>query len=175
MQTTLYSEPIAILSAGGTFEKIYDPIGGQLRLPNHSRLSQWAQQARLHCVYRIEEIFLKDSLDMVDADRRLLSQRIAQAKETRIVVIHGTDTMTDSAEVLAKHLRPEQVVVLTGAMVPASLEASDALINLGGAVAAVQLLPPGVWVSIQGQIFSALHVQKNRSLALFEPTSQYRS
>ena len=175
MQNTLYSEPIAILSAGGTFEKIYDPIEGQLRLPNHSRLSQWTQQARLHCVYRIEEVLLKDSLDMVDADRHLLSQRVSQAKELRIVIVHGTDTMTDSAQVLAKHLRPEQVVVLTGAMVPASLEDSDALINLGSAVAAVQLLTPGVWVSIQGQIFSASHVQKNRALALFEPTSQCRS
>ena len=175
MQTTLYSEPIAILSAGGTFEKVYDPIGGQLRLPNQSRLSQWAQQARLRCIHRIEEVLLKDSLDMVDADRHLLSQRVSQAKERRIVIVHGTDTMTDSAQVLAKHLRPEQVVVLTGAMVPASLEGSDALINLGSAIAAAQLMPPGVWVSIQGQIFSALHVQKNRALGLFEPTSQCRS
>jgi L-asparaginase len=175
MQTTLYSEPIAILSAGGTFEKIYDPIEGQLRLPKNSQLSRWAQQARLHCVYRTEEVLLKDSLDMDDADRRLLSQRVAQAEEGHIVIIHGTDTMTDSAQVLAKHLRPEQVVVLTGAMVPASLEDSDALINLGSALAAVQLLPPGLWISIQGQIFSALNVRKNRSLALFEPTSQCRS
>lgn len=175
MQTTLYSKPIAILSAGGTFEKIYDPIGGQLRLPNHSRLSQWAQQARLRCVHRIEEVLLKDSLDMVDADRHLLSQRVAQAKESRIVIVHGTDTMTDSAKVLAKQVRPEQIVVLTGAMVPASLEDSDALVNLGSAVAAVQLLTPGVWVSIQGEIFSALHVQKNRALGVFEPTSQCKS
>jgi L-asparaginase len=111
--------------------------------------------------------FLVDSLDMTDAQRSALCDQIRDCPETLVVVIHGTDTLVASAQETRKTKRPEQVVLFTGAMVPASCAGSDALFNLGMAMAAVQCQPPGVWVACSGRIFSADAVEKDRVLGRF--------
>lgn len=111
---------------------------------------------------------LIDSLEMTDDHRDLLAKTIATTPEKRMVVLHGTDTMVESAKVVMLHRKSDQVVVFTGAMVPASLEASDAMFNFGMATAAAQTLPPGVYIAMSGQVFKAGDVRKNRDAGVFE-------
>lgn len=120
---------------------------------------------------------LVDSLDMTSEQRHLLCQRIYSAPEDRLVIIHGTDTMVESALLTEKTKRESQVVVFTGAMVPASCANSDAIFNLGMAVAAAQLQPPGVWIACSGQIFRGDQVAKDRKNSKFivSSTSQYKT
>jgi L-asparaginase len=157
---------IALLSTGGTFEKIYDPLTGGLVF-TESGIVIWKNQCRLPENTRLVVPFLVDSLDMTDAQRSALCDQIRDCPETLVVVIHGTDTLVASAQEARKTKRPEQVVLFTGAMVPASCAGSDALFNLGMAMAAVQCQPPGVWVACSGRIFSADAVEKDRVLGRF--------
>ncbi|MFM1880060.1 MAG: hypothetical protein RLZZ344_294 [Pseudomonadota bacterium] len=164
---------IALLTTGGTFEKVYDPRSGSLGF-TESGIEAWKKQCWLPTNTRLEAPFLIDSLEMTDAQRSLLCARIREADETQIVVIHGTDTLVTSAQQAIQTKRPEQIVVFTGAMVPASCHPSDALFNLGMAMAAVQCLPPGVWVACSGRIFAADNVKKDRDQNRFV-TSQYKT
>jgi len=158
---------LLILSTGGTFEKVYRPDEGRLWF-TESRLSNWAQQCRLPASARTEVLMLVDSLDMTDAQRDQIADAVAQASEDRVVIIHGTDTMVNTAHSVMRRKRPDQVVVFTGAMVPASQPDSDALFNLGMAVAAAQTMASGTYVCMSGQIFPADQVQKNKALGRFE-------
>lgn len=115
---------------------------------------------------------LIDSLEMNQAHRNQLAETIATTPEDRIVVVHGTDTMVESAKTVMLRCRNTQIVVFTGAMVPASQENSDALFNLGMATAAAQVLNPGIYIAMSGQIFSADKVSKNRERGVFESTQQ---
>lgn len=160
--------PIALLSTGGTFEKIYDPLMGLLGF-TESGIAAWKTQCRLPENTRLAVPFLVDSLEMTDGQRSALCRQIRDCAETLVVVIHGTDTLVASAKAAVKTKRPEQVVVFTGAMVPASCAASDALFNLGMAMAAVQCQPPGVWVACSGRVFSADAVKKDSALGRFVP------
>lgn len=158
---TVPPPPIALLSTGGTFEKVYDPLTGALGFTD-SGITGWKAQCRLPENTRLLVPFLVDSLDMTDAQRSALCGQIRDCPETLVVVIHGTDTLVASAKEAFKTKRPEQVVVFTGAMVPASCAVSDALFNLGMAIAAVQCQAPGVWVACSGRVFSADGVEKDR-------------
>ncbi len=158
---------LLILSTGGTFEKVYRPDEGRLWF-TESRLSQWAQQCRLPANTRTEVLMLVDSLDMTDLQRDQIADSVAQAEEHQVVIIHGTDTMVNTAHTVMGCKRPDQVVVFTGAMVPASQPESDALFNLGMAVATAQAMAPGTYVCMSGQIFPAEQVKKNKALARFE-------
>jgi L-asparaginase len=159
--------PLRILLTGGTLDKMYDERKGQLVF-SQTHLHNMLEQAR--CRFEgvtIEAVMLKDSLDMTLEDRDLIAAACARAPEKNLVITHGTDTMTETAERLAG-LVAGKTVVLVGAMIPYSFGASDALFNLGFALAAAQLLPPGVYVGMNGTVFNWNNVRKNRDLGVFE-------
>lgn len=158
---------LLFLSCGGTIEKIYLPDSGEMGF-GQSHISDWVKTCRIAQDHRTETLMLIDSLDMTDQDRDILAQRVAQAPESQIVILHGTDTMVQSAQQVMLRRKENQVVVFTGAMVPASQKESDAFFNLGLATSAVQTLPPGVYIAMSGQIFSADRVRKNKTLGIFE-------
>jgi L-asparaginase len=158
---------LLILSTGGTFEKVYRADEGRLWF-TESRLTQWAQQCRLPANTRTEVLMLVDSLDMTDLQRDRIADAVAKVAENQVVIIHGTDTMVNTAHTVMGCKRPDQVVVFTGAMVPASQPDSDALFNLGMAVAAAQTMASGTYVCMSGRIFPADQVQKNKALGRFE-------
>ena len=160
-------EPLVFLSCGGTIEKIYLPEAGRLGF-DRSRVADWAERCRITTPWRAETVMLVDSLDMVDHDRQQLAQKITQTPESRIVVLHGTDTMAESAKTIMLHRKAHQTIVFTGAMVPASLEESDALFNFGFACAAVQFLQAGTYIAMNGKIFPADRAQKNTAAGRFE-------
>ena len=161
------AEPLVFLSCGGTIEKIYIADSGQLGF-DRSRISDWLKACRIAQPWRAETVMLIDSLEMNEAHRQQLAEKIAATAESKIVVIHGTDTMVESAKAVMARRAAHQTVVFTGAMVPASLENSDALYNLGLATAAVQQSDPGVYIAMSGAVFAADSVRKNRDKGIFE-------
>lgn len=156
---------IRILATGGTFDKHYDPIVGKL-LFAESHLAHIIERARITIPTQLEIVTMLDSLDMRDSDRNKIKIACQRASETAIVVIHGTDTMCETAQVLgeAKLLK---TIVLTGAMVPYEVTNSDALFNFGFACGVAQTLPHGVYIAMNGQIFHCGRVQKNRLKGVF--------
>jgi len=110
-----------------------------------------------------------DSLEMRDADRELILRQCGEVEERQIVITHGTDTMVETAQVLAE-AELDKTIVLTGAMIPIAFGSSDGLFNLGGALTAVQTLPPGVYVTMNGRVFDWDSVRKNRDTGVFEAT-----
>jgi L-asparaginase len=168
--TSLASTPrggsLLVLTTGGTFEKRYRPELNGLGF-TESGLDQWSRQCRLPAETRLQTLMLVDSLDMTEQERQHLAQTIQTSPEQRIVVIHGTDTMVASAKAISAAQRPEQTVVITGAMIPASQPESDALFNLGLAIAAAQLSPAGCYIAMSGEILQAVSAQKNKSTGRF--------
>ncbi|MBF0203446.1 MAG: asparaginase, partial [Desulfamplus sp.] len=123
------------------------------------------KEARVNFDYEVVSLLKKDSLDMTSEDRAMIHNAVLQEESNHIVITHGTDTMVDTAMVL-KSIH-EKVIVLTGAMEPACFKSSDASFNLGCAVAAVQILSPGVYIAINGRVFDPARVKKDRSLKQF--------
>ncbi len=158
---------LRILATGGTLDKHYDEIIGQLGFAS-SHLQQMLAQARITKSYTLEVLPLLDSLDMQDADRQRVLTSCQQANETAIVITHGTDTMHETAAILAGAYL-NKTIVLTGAMLPYEVTNSDAMFNLGFACAGAQTLPHGVYIAMNGQVFAWNQVQKNRTAGLFEP------
>ncbi|MDR2212286.1 MAG: asparaginase [Pseudomonadales bacterium] len=155
-----------ILVTGGTFDKEYDAVSGQLCF-NDTHLPQLLAQARCQFAFPITTLMLKDSLDLDDADREVIARACHWVSQQRIVLIHGTDTMTDTAEALVRE-GLGKTVVLTGAMVPYVFDQSDALFNLGSAMSLAQVLPAGVYIAMNGEVFRWDKVRKNRELGRFE-------
>jgi L-asparaginase len=162
-----------LIATGGTFDKVYDPLAGQLGFVA-THLSAMLQRARVGSGTVVEALMQMDSLDMLDSHRDQVLQACRAATETAIVVVHGTDTLVDTAAVLADANLPA-TIVLTGAMVPYSIKDSDALFNLGHAIGCAQHLPPGVYVSMNGRARRWDDVRKNRQLGVFESPSEPRS
>ena len=155
-----------IIATGGTFDKHYNELNGTLGFAD-SCLPAIIQRARITHTVELEILPLLDSLDMQDADRaRVLAACMASAEKS-IVIVHGTDTMQETAAVLAAS-RLGKTIVVTGAMIPYSIENSDALFNLGFATATAQILPAGVYVAMNGQVFAWDKVTKNRAAGVFE-------
>lgn len=159
---------IRVIVTGGTFDKYYDEIKGELTF-RESHLPEILKRARVTLPVAIELNQLIDSLQMQDENRASVLEACRNAVESRIVITHGTDTMTTTAALLGA-ARLGKTIVLTGAMVPYRVENSDALFNFGTAFAAVQLLPPGVYIAMNGRVFAQDGVRKNRELGLFEST-----
>jgi len=157
---------LRIVATGGTFDKRYDPIAGQLAFGD-THLHEIARQARIAPPVAIQTVMQLDSLDMTDADRARVLAACRAADEPAIVVVHGTDTMVETARVLAQAALP-RCIVLTGAMVPADVAGSDALFNLGFAMGCARALAPGVWIAMNGQAHRWDRVRKNRTLGVFE-------
>lgn len=157
---------LRILATGGTFDKHYDEIKGALGF-GQSHLQAVIARTRMTIAVALQLLELKDSLDMHDADRQAILAACAASPERAIVVIHGTDTMRESAEVLGRAAL-DKCIVLTGAMIPYEIADSDALFNFGFACAAAQTLGSGVYVAMNGRIFAWDKVQKNRAAGVFQ-------
>jgi L-asparaginase len=157
---------IRIIITGGTFDKHYDEIRGSLTFKD-SHLPEILKFVRCTVPVELELNQLIDSLDMQTATRVQILESCRRAVEDHIVITHGTDTMVETAEVIGRAGLPK-TVVLTGAMVPFIFSNSDAVFNLGCALAAVQLLPPGVYVVMNGAVFPWGDVKKNRDKGVFE-------
>jgi L-asparaginase len=158
---------IRVFITGGTFDKTYDEISGTL-LFKDTHLQEMLQLGRCRLPVEVRTLMMVDSLEMTEADRQVVLQNCRSAAEERIVVTHGTDTMTDTARVLGEAALPK-TIVLTGAMVPYAFGSSDGLFNLGSALSFVQALPHGVYVAMNGRCFAWDDVVKNRALGVFEP------
>jgi L-asparaginase len=157
---------LRILATGGTFDKHYNEIKGELGFGN-SHLRDVIARTRMTIPVALQLLELKDSLDMGEADRQQVRAACAASAETAIVIIHGTDTMRETAEVLGA-AQLAKCIVLTGAMIPYEIAGSDALFNFGFACAAAQILAPGVYVAMNGQVFAWDNVQKNRAAGVFQ-------
>jgi L-asparaginase len=157
---------IRVIITGGTFDKSYDALKGELTFTG-SHLPEILPQLNLTLPVNLEINQLVDSLYMDDAGRQRVLEACRIASEDRIVVIHGTDTMTETARLIGSAALAKRVV-LTGAMVPYAVRGSDALFNLGFAVAAVQLVELGTYVAMSGRIFPWDRVRKNREAGCFE-------
>ena len=157
---------IRILITGGTIDKEYDPLTGELTFPR-SHLSHMLNQVRCKVRFILEEMMLKDSLEMRGEDREEILKKCIHCPENRVVVTHGTDTMVETARVLGRNVEGK-TVVLVGAIIPYALGASDALFNLGCAFSAVQTLQPGVYITMNGKIFLWDNVRKNNESGEFE-------
>lgn len=160
------TQGLCIITTGGTFDKMYDEIRGELTF-RRSHLPRILKASRCTLPVAVRRLFAVDSLRMDDSHRERIASACAGRDERRIIVTHGTDTMIETARVVAAG-KLDKVVVFTGAMVPYALENSDAVFNLGCAVTAVQLLPPGVYLCMSGKVFPYDQVRKNRGLGIFE-------
>ena len=161
--------PIRILVTGGTFDKEYDEVTGSLFFKD-THIGEMLRLGRSRVDVTIRTIMMIDSLQMTDADRGLIVQNCLQCPEDRIVITHGTDTMTDTAAAIARSV-PRKTIVLTGAMIPYAFGSSDGLFNLGSAISFVQVLPDGVYIAMNGKYFGWEQVRKNRTRGEFEETS----
>ena len=159
---------IRIVVTGGTFDKTYDEIKGRLSF-GATHLPEMLRLGRSRVETTTETLMMIDSLDMTDADRARIVDACARCPEDRIVVTHGTDTMVETARAVA-HGVAGKTVVLTGAMVPYAFGSSDGLFNLGSALSFAEVLPPGVYIAMNGQHFAWDRVRKNRSTGVFELT-----
>jgi L-asparaginase len=159
-------QPIRIIITGGTFDKAYDAIRGELTF-KESHLPEILKLTRVTVPVEIEQNQLIDSLNMQDVNRRAVLEACQCAAEARVIVTHGTDTMAETACLLGP-AGLDKTIVLTGAMVPYQVQGSDALFNLGTAFSAVQLLPQGVYIVMNGRVFAWNHVRKDRLRGIFE-------
>jgi L-asparaginase len=163
---------IRIFVTGGTFDKEYNEIEGKLYF-KETHLGEMLSLGRSRLAVDVRTLMMVDSLDMTDDDRQIILDQCRKAKESRILITHGTDTM----EVTARALGPaitEKTVVLTGAMVPYKFGSSDGLFNLGSALAFVQTLPPGVYIAMNGRCFTWDNVRKNTKTGTFEEIREAR-
>ena len=160
------TEPILIVTTGGTIDKVYFDATSEFEVGD-SVVGHLLSQAHVRQPYDIVPLMRKDSLDLDDADRARILAAIADRPERRVVVTHGTDTMTDTAAVL--EALEDRTVVLTGALAPARFAESDAVFNVGMAFASVQTLPSGVYICMNGQVFRAGEVRKDKTENAFVP------
>ena len=157
--------PIRFITTGGTIAKVYFDALSQFEVGD-SPLRQILADALVGFEYEIVALLQKDSLEITDADRLMIRDYIENDDCERTIITHGTDTMPQTAEALAP--LQGRTIVLTGALTPARFRATDAIFNVGMAVAAVQTCGPGVYIAMNGQVFPAGSVRKNRAQNRFE-------
>ena len=157
---------IRVFVTGGTFDKQYNEIDGTLSF-SETHVEHVLDRGRCKLDVKVEVLMMIDSLDMEAADRARIVAAFEHCAEQQVVITHGTDTMVETArEIAAAGLG--KTVVLTGAMIPFAFGSSDGLFNLGSALSFVQVLPPGVYVAMNGLCFTWDNVRKNRELGVFE-------
>jgi L-asparaginase len=156
---------IRFLTTGGTIDKIYFDAKSAFEVGD-SQVKHILTEGLAGFEYDVVSLFRKDSLDLTDADRAAIRRYIEGDDARRYVITHGTDTMVETAKALEGI--PGRTIVLTGALTPARFRHTDAVFNVGMAVAAVQLAPPGVWIAMNGEVFAAGEVRKNREQNRFE-------
>ncbi|HET6766022.1 MAG TPA: asparaginase domain-containing protein [Chitinophagaceae bacterium] len=157
---------IRIFITGGTFDKEYNELNGQLYFKD-THLQELLSMGRSQVPVEIRTLMMIDSLEMTDQDRELIAHQCDSCEEDKIVITHGTDTMAETAQMLAEKVK-NKTVVLTGAMIPIKFGSSDGLFNLGSALAFAQSLPYGVYVAMNGRYFNWNNVRKNKETGVFE-------
>lgn len=157
---------IRILITGGTFDKEYDELTGKLYFKN-THLPQMLELARCRLEVQIRTVMMLDSLEMTEEDRDVIALNCRKSSEDKIVITHGTDTMVETARVLAEKV-DGKTIVLTGAMIPFAFGSSDGIFNLGSALSLAQSLPHGVYIAMNGHYFNWDNCRKNRRLGVFE-------
>ncbi len=160
---------IRFITTGGTIDKIYFDALSQFEV-GESVVEHILTDGLVDFEYDIVSLFQKDSLEIGTAERKVLRDYIEADEATHYVITHGTDTMPETAEVLGD--LEGKTIVLTGALTPARFRTTDAVFNVGMAVATVQVAKPGVYISMSGQVFEAGTVRKNRAENRFETTSE---
>jgi len=160
------NENIRLFVTGGTFDKEYDEINGQLFFKD-SHIQEMLKLGRCTLDVDIRTLMMIDSLEMTETDRELILKNCQTCKEDKIVITHGTDTMQITARVLGQKIT-DKTIILTGAMIPYKFGSSDGLFNLGSSLAFVQTLPRGVYVAMNGQYFLWSDVEKDKEHGLFK-------
>ena len=158
-------EKLRIFTTGGTIDKIYFDAKSEYEV-GEPQIGDILREMGVQFPFEITSLMRKDSLDMTDADRVLIREAVAKDPARRVLITHGTDTMTETAGALQGV--GDKTIVLTGALNPAKFRGSDAIFNIGGAVAAAQSLPPGIYIFMNGRVFDARKVRKNRDKNRFE-------
>jgi L-asparaginase len=157
---------IRILITGGTFDKEYNELTGELFFKD-THLSEMLKLGRCRVTVDVRTLMMIDSLDMTEEDRVMIADHCNKSNESKIIITHGTDTMADTARFLAARVIGK-TIVLTGAMIPYKFGSSDGLFNLGSAMAFVQSLTPGIYVAMNGKCFNWDNVRKNKKTGEFE-------
>ncbi len=157
---------IRIFITGGTFDKEYNELTGQLFFKD-THMNELLEKGRCKVPVVIRTLMMIDSLEMTDQDRELIAHQCNQSEEDKIIITHGTDTMAETAVVLAQKVK-NKTIVLTGAMIPIKFGSSDGLFNLGSALAFAQILPAGVYIAMNGRYFTWDNVRKNKQTGIFE-------
>lgn len=157
---------IRIFITGGTFDKEYDMLTGQMYFKD-THVKEILEMGRSTVDVRISTLMMVDSLEMTDDDRQIILFNCQKCKEDKILITHGTDTMAETAQILGE-AKINKTIVLTGAMIPYKFGSSDGLFNLGSSLAYSQALPHGVYVVMNGHYFNWNDVKKNKKLGIFE-------
>jgi len=161
-------EKIKIFITGGTFDKEYNELTGELYFKN-SHMYELLELGRCRLDVDIETLMMVDSIEMSKTERNYIIQKCIEEPIKQIIITHGTDTMVKTARILADAVN-DKTIVLTGAMIPVRFGSSDGLFNMGSALSFVQALPSGVYIAMNGQIFNQENVRKNKKLGIFEGT-----
>ena len=157
---------IKIFATGGTFDKEFNEINGELFF-KETNLYELLELGRSQLDVKIETLMMIDSLKMSKNDRNYIVNKCKNEKTDRIIITHGTDTMVKTAELLAKQIK-DKTIILTGAMIPIKFGSSDGLFNLGSAMSFVQVLEPGIYITMNGRYFNWNNVRKNKTQGIFE-------
>jgi L-asparaginase len=156
---------IKIITTGGTIDKIYFDDKSEFKVGD-PQIAEVLEEANMTLDHEIIPLMRKDSLDMTDEDRELIHKKIISDSHKHFIVTHGTDTMILTAKALCNI--SDKIIVLTGAMQPAKFRMTDAVFNIACAITAVQLLPDGVYIAMNGRIFNPEKARKNNKLNRFE-------
>ncbi len=157
---------IKIFATGGTFDKEYDEINGELFF-KETHLHELLNLGRSQLNVKIETLMMVDSLKMSKSEKNYIVEKCKEEKTDRIIITHGTDTMIDTAKLIAKNIY-NKTIILTGAMIPIKFGSSDGLFNLGSALSFIQVIDPGVYITMNGRYFKWDNVRKNNQLGIFE-------
>ena len=157
---------IKIFATGGTFDKEYNEINGELYFKD-TQIFELLKLGRSQLDVKIETLMMIDSLLMTNDDRDYIASKCKQEKTDRIIITHGTDTIVETAKLLAAKVK-DKTIILTGAMIPIKFGSSDGLFNLGSALSFVQVINPGIYITMNGKYFKYDNVFKNKKLGIFE-------
>jgi L-asparaginase len=157
---------IRLFVTGGTFDKEYNELNGQLFFKD-SQINEILKLGRCRLDLNVTTLMLMDSLDMTDEHRDIILESCQKCEENKIVISHGTDTMTETAKFLSEKI-PGKTVVITGAMIPYKFGSSDGLFNMGSALAFVQSLPAGIYIAMNGRYYDWNNCKKNKQTGFFE-------
>ena len=157
---------IKLFATGGTFDKEFNEINGELFF-KETNLYQLLQLGRSQLSVKIETLMMVDSLKMTQSEKNYIVDKCKKEKTNRIIITHGTDTMVDTAKLIAKNIT-DKTIILTGAMIPIKFGSSDGLFNLGSALSFIQVIDAGVYITMNGRYFKWNNVRKNKELGIFE-------